>query len=1737
MYFKKSTDNDAFTGNTNADNGWKFVEATNAASPFEFQMNSAILMSPVVANDTIQYFIVAQDLVATPNIGTNQGSYASGYCPTSVNLLAGAFPLQAAPTVNNFIILSPNITLNATATPSITCINTSSTLTVVDTLTKMGVFPTGFTGPFVTGVDDQEIRRVQIIGTSLNNSSTCTTTGGGAANGLPASIQNRYSNYTSTVPAVTLTNGTIYIGNIDASVCAATGSGFTMGLSVFIDLNRNGIFDMPQERVYGNPTLDAVVLSPAVSTKNFTFTIPSTGVVNGPTLMRVYLNGYVPGTLHTPSTTTNFGEIEDYQVYLNSSMAPTINSLANTAFSWSPALNVSPNPGRTVVASNILTSTIYTVTATDGGGCTYTKTASVDIAPGVLATGASGTKIICASTGSTTLTATTTSGVAPFVATWSGAGIVSTAGMSATLNPPIGTTTYSITVSDVCGFTSSTTVAVTVLPNPTAIVSPGNTNVCSGTPFTQTATGSSPTSVYTWMPGSFVGATQGLAVNINTTFTITATDGICSSTATFTQIVKSLPAFLSNTVVPSGLVCAGDSVQLTATAISTINEYSLTSKPYAAINPTGTPTVICDAGVATVAQTLVGLDNGTWTGLPIGFNFDYYGNNYTTFHLSTNGFITFGSPLTISGCCNGQVMPNNIAPNNLIALAWEDLDLTTSGKIDYFVEGVAPNRKLVIRYINVPRVGAASGNTTGQIILHETTNSIELQVQSVVTGSGDMTTMGIENVSGTTATIVAGRNGTDSWSATNEGWIFIKSAITGYSWASNQYINNVNINNPKVAPNYTTNYTVTATNVYGCTKTSVATVTVRDLTIGTLTPTADTICVGDAATINGNVAVVCQGSTNNFQGYYAPANWTLTNSNANPNGFVSTGSAPASIAIVSGTNQNANFDDGYTNYSKTIGCAGTVSFSWSYFTNDYAQNDIPYYSINGGAPIMLPTFNVGAITSPNTQTGVLSIPVAAGDVLTLTMYTLDNDVSPGTLTISNFVAPAAPIFGSVSFWNAVTGGSNIGSSSITVSPTNTTTYYAEYTDVAFGCVNPYRDSVKVLVNQLPNVTAIAIPDTFCLGGKTKFFGGNAVTYAWTNGISDGVDFTPTTAGSSTYTVTGIDANGCSNTSSTSILVNALPTITASVSADSICIGSTAIFTGGGANTYTWSSNNGNPTNAVPFTPTNLGSTTYNVIGVDLNNCVGTASIVSYVNTLPTVSAAASATPICFGSTTILTGNGANTYTWTDGTNTPLDNVAYTPTLSGTTSYTVTGTDANTCTATSSVSVFVYTPTTFNNSLYLSSKCPGVIGGSVLVNANSGNPYTIAPIGPGQPSNGIFNNLIGGITYTVSSVDANMCTVSTTVSATNAANGGLSNATPLNILSVPGNFCQNQNQIDGSTLSYYGATCDNLIATVNDGNGGNTLGNVNACVTVLPIVPTFNAQPYLPRYYIITPQSQGPADITLYLTQDDFDDYNAAAGSFPQIPAVQSVGTATFSISQVPQGFLPGASGATTIVHNVTATWNATANRWEVTFPVNSFSGFYFHASNLLNSALPAAIVDFKGRKTETTDLITWSTTSELNNAHFNVLYSNNGKDFATLGTISSKATNGNSNQVLSYFFENNKPTLGHNYYKLAQVDLDGKAIVNTNVVDLMWGSNGSTVSIYPNPTKDELNIDVYTTKAQNNTIKLLDMSGRVIKEIQSILEVGANNIKMNLGELATGIYTIQLLENNKIMQVSKVQKN
>ena len=112
LYYKKSTDNNAFAGNTSAGNGWKYVVAGNATSPYSFTIDYSLLQAPAAPADVIQYFVVAQD--DANNLSSNrQGATASGTPP--VTLINGA---PASP--NSYIIsiatISGTVTVPGTYT-------------------------------------------------------------------------------------------------------------------------------------------------------------------------------------------------------------------------------------------------------------------------------------------------------------------------------------------------------------------------------------------------------------------------------------------------------------------------------------------------------------------------------------------------------------------------------------------------------------------------------------------------------------------------------------------------------------------------------------------------------------------------------------------------------------------------------------------------------------------------------------------------------------------------------------------------------------------------------------------------------------------------------------------------------------------------------------------------------------------------------------------------------------------------------------------------------------------------------------------------------------------------------------------------------------------------------------------------------------------------------------------------------------------------------------------------------------------------------------------------------------------------------------------------------------------------------------------------------------------------------------------------------------------------------------
>jgi hypothetical protein len=166
----------------------------------------------------------------------------------------------------------------------------------------------------------------------------------------------------------------------------------------------------------------------------------------------------------------------------------------------------------------------------------------------------------------------------------------------------------------------------------------------------------------------------------------------------------------------------------------------------------------------TATGTTVSLTDDSVSGaLPVGFNFSYYGVDYTDFYISSNGFITFDGA-NGSGCCTGGIIPDGSDENNLIALAWEDLNPASGGTIRYETVGSAPDRKLVAEYDAVPFFGTSDLVTT-QVHLFEGSNRIEIH-STAIPANGSVT-MGIENQDGSMGLPVPGRN-SQTWSVTND---------------------------------------------------------------------------------------------------------------------------------------------------------------------------------------------------------------------------------------------------------------------------------------------------------------------------------------------------------------------------------------------------------------------------------------------------------------------------------------------------------------------------------------------------------------------------------------------------------------------------------------------------------------------------------------------------------------------------------------------------------------------------------------------------------------------------------------------------------------------------------------------------------------------------------------------------------------------------------------------------------
>lgn len=255
-------------------------------------------------------------------------------------------------------------------------------------------------------------------------------------------------------------------------------------------------------------------------------------------------------------------------------------------------------------------------------------------------------------------------------------------------------------------------------------------------------------------------------------------------------------------------------------------------------------------------------------------------------------------------------------------------------------------------------------------------------------------------------------------------------------------------------------------------------------------------------------------------------------------------------------------------------------------------------------------------------------------------------------------------------------------------------------------------------------------------------GAGTGSYSWSPsaGLSSAVVFNPTAnpAATTSYIVTGTDANGCVNTATATVTVNPLPVISVTPAIISICIGgagTTLAASGAGAGSYSWSPSTGLSSAVVSNPLANPTTTTsYVVTGTDANGCVNTATSVVTVNPLPVISISPSAVSICVGgagATLLASGAGAGSYSWSPSTGLSSAGI-YNPLANptATTSYVVTGTDVNGCvnTATSTVTVIpLPSPGVISGATSVCSMANLPGSGIALTSTVSGGTWSVASV--------------------------------------------------------------------------------------------------------------------------------------------------------------------------------------------------------------------------------------------------------------------------------------------------------------------------------------------------------------------------------------------------------------------------
>lgn len=194
-------------------------------------------------------------------------------------------------------------------------------------------------------------------------------------------------------------------------------------------------------------------------------------------------------------------------------------------------------------------------------------------------------------------------------------------------------------------------------------------------------------------------------------------------------------------------------------------------------------------------------------------------------------------------------------------------------------------------------------------------------------------------------------------------------------------------------------------------------------------------------------------------------------------------------------------------------------------------------------------------------------------------------------------------------------------------------------------------------------------------------------------------------------------------------------------------------------------------------------------------------------------------------------------------------------------------------------------------------------------------------------------------------------------------------------------------------------------------------------------------------------------------------------------------------------------------------------RWELdwTGPSSTSGTSVYDASAtfMTDATLSVDMQRFTANSESKYNFLLWQTTSEKNNAQFNIQRSTNNQAWQTIGSV--KATNNPSGA--QYNFTDEAPLSNINYYRLQMVDNEGK-VTYSKVVSVSGNDAKKSLAVYPNPVKAELNV---VADGQATGVSIFDMTGK------TVLQFNDNRTKVNVQDLPNGVYFMRLLDKNNLL--------